>query len=158
MTVVATTGHRPEKLGGHSLSTEDRLRRLAVRELRRLSPDGVISGMALGWDTAIAQAADELGIRFIAAIPFRGQESVWPAESKKRYQSLLAKAKIVVEVSAPPYAAWKMQRRNVWMVDHCDFLLALWDGSDGGTANCLAYAKARQRGVETVWDRWLEAA
>jgi uncharacterized phage-like protein YoqJ len=34
-----------------------------------------------------------------------------------------------------------MQVRNEWMVDHCNDLLAVWDGSDGGTGNCVRYAQ-----------------
>ena len=39
------------------------------------------------------------------------------------------------------YAAWKMQKRNQFMVDHSNLLIAVWDGSSGGTSNCVAYAK-----------------
>jgi uncharacterized phage-like protein YoqJ len=34
-----------------------------------------------------------------------------------------------------------MQDRNIWMVDHCDALIAVWDGTSGGTANCVRYAQ-----------------
>lgn len=27
------------------------------------------------------------------------------------------------------------------MVDRCDRLIAVWDGSNGGTGNCVKYAK-----------------
>jgi uncharacterized phage-like protein YoqJ len=33
-----------------------------------------------------------------------------------------------------------MQDRNKWMVDHCDALVAIWNGTSGGTANCVKYA------------------
>ena len=36
----------------------------------------------------------------------------------------------------------KMQTRNEWMVNHCDKLIAVWNGSDGGTGNCVNYAKS----------------
>ena len=34
-----------------------------------------------------------------------------------------------------------MQKRNEYMVDKCDILLAVWDGSAGGTNNCVKYAR-----------------
>lgn len=37
------------------------------------------------------------------------------------------------------YSSAAMQVRNEWLADRCDALLALWDGSPGGTANCLRY-------------------
>lgn len=33
------------------------------------------------------------------------------------------------------------QQRNQWMVDRADAVLAVWDGSPGGTANCVNYAR-----------------
>ena len=46
--------------------------------LERARPDAVISGMALGWDQAVARATADLGIPWVAAITFEGQESKWP--------------------------------------------------------------------------------
>jgi uncharacterized phage-like protein YoqJ len=37
--------------------------------------------------------------------------------------------------------AWVYQKRNEWMVDHADEVVAVWDGTSSGTANCVAYAK-----------------
>jgi hypothetical protein len=33
-------------------------------------------------------------------------------------------------------------------------VLALWDGSHGGTSNCIAYAKVRAKPVTNVWNKW----
>jgi uncharacterized phage-like protein YoqJ len=44
-------------------------------------------------------------------------------------------------VTDAPYRAELMQIRNEWMVDRCDLLIAVWNGTPGGTANCVAYAK-----------------
>jgi uncharacterized phage-like protein YoqJ len=33
-----------------------------------------------------------------------------------------------------------MQIRNEWMVDRADQVIAIWDGTSGGTANCVEYA------------------
>jgi len=156
--IIAGTGHRPDKLGGYSLATDQRLRRVALAALAPLHPTHVISGMALGWDMALAEAAVELGVPFTAAVPFRGQERAWPVASQHRYHDLLGRAKSVVYVSQPPYSAWKMMRRNAYMVDHCDLLLALWNGEDdGGTANCVKYARlVKHKPIQNVWDRWME--
>lgn len=54
----------------------------------------------------------------------------------------------VVYVTDAPYTRTCMQMRNQWMVDHCDALVAIWDGSSGGTENCVNYAK--DQGVPMV--------
>jgi uncharacterized phage-like protein YoqJ len=35
-----------------------------------------------------------------------------------------------------------MHARNAWMVDQCEALLAVWDGTPGGTSGCVNYAKS----------------
>jgi uncharacterized phage-like protein YoqJ len=118
-------------------------------------PKKVITGMALGWDTALAEAAIKLHIPYIAAIPFVGQESRWQPAQQDHYFDLLAAAEDVVVVCEGDYAPWKMQRRNEWMVDHSDLVLALWDRSPGGTANCIRYAEERGKTWLNFWGEYV---
>ncbi len=152
---TSATGHRPPKLGGYSPIASERLYRFAIRTLARFESDSVISGMALGWDTAVARAALYLGIPLTAAIPFIGQEEAWPAASQAAYNSILNAAARVEVITAGGYTARAMQLRNEWMVDNCNRLLELWDGSAGGTGNCVAYAD-KVAGCEQVglWEAW----
>lgn len=150
--IVAFTGHRPDKLGGwdplHPVveSVKKSIRDfLAVRW-----PRYVISGMALGVDQWAAQTCVDLGIPFIAALPCEGMEVTWPLPSQERFRVLLAKARQQVIVSPGPYKPWKMQRRNEWMVDNCELLAAVHDGSSGGTYNCIEYALSVDRPVERL--------
>ena len=155
--VIAGTGHRPLKLGGYSDEVDDRLRALARAALLKYAPAAVISGMALGWDMALAEAAIELGIPLVAAVPFEGQERRWTQAQQQRYFAILDKALVHV-VSPGGYAAWKMQARNEWMVARCGLLLALWDGSGGGTANCLSYANSVNCRISNLWRSWCKRA
>jgi uncharacterized phage-like protein YoqJ len=141
--IIAFTGHRPDKLGGYNLpnSTYMYVCQQLDKTLRELKPDKVISGMALGVDQWAAFVAIKLGIPFIAAIPFEGQEKKWPLASQTAYNTLIQKACDIVVVCEPGYAAYKMQLRNKWMVDQCDILLGVYDGTTGGTYNCIEYAK-----------------
>lgn len=141
--IIAGTGHRPSKLGGYSQRVTDEWVDLAAYILEHWRPEKVISGLALGWDTYLALAAIRVGVPLIGAIPFNGQESRWPPESQAIYNHIQDHATELVVVCGGGYSPEKMQRRNAWMVDHCDFLLACWDGSTGGTGNCLAYAQAK---------------
>lgn len=153
----AFTGHRPNKLGGYSDEVAGKLSALASRWLEE-QMDGrkltVISGMALGWDQAVARAASVLGIPWIAAVPFIGQEGGWPGSSRRQYHHLIGKASRIQVVCPGGYSPAKMHKRNAWMVDNSDLLVALWDGSQGGTANCVNYALANRRQVVNLWDRW----
>ena len=155
MPVLSFTGHRPQKLGGYSDHTRMSLFRFATMILREEKPSEVVSGMAQGWDHAVAVAAIMEGIPLTAAVPFKGQENMWPSEAQDRYRGVLAKATTVVVVSEGSYSAPKMMTRNRWMVDRGDKLVALWDGTEGGTSNCVAYAKKQSVLVDNAWDRWM---
>lgn len=153
--VIAATGHRPNKLGGYGPEVFERLVRLAWGYLERKNPDSVICGMALGWDMAVGQAAIELGIPMHAAVPFDGQEGMWPKASQNYYRGLLSLAASVTVVSPGGYSVSKMQTRNEWMVNRADVLVALWDGSNGGTGNCIGYAIHNPKvAVDNLWSQW----
>lgn len=156
--IIAATGHRPEKLGGYGEEAAARLYRGARRYLQaQTGVEKVISGMALGWDTAWAEAARALGIPYIAAVPFVGQELRWQEDAQEKYHSLLKCAESVVIVCDGGYHPAKMQRRNCWMVERCDKLAALWDGSPGGTANCVRWAIEIGKPVENLWPHFKKA-
>ena len=123
-----------------------------------------ISGGAIGVDLWAAEAvidARELGRelwgpgetlpRLIVAQPFPSQDCKWPYVSRMEYQEIMKQADKVIAVCDDPYAAWKMQKRNEWMVDHADMVLAVWDGSPGGTGNTVNYAlKQNHNGSKPV--------
>lgn len=147
--IVAFTGHRPDKLGGYKLPNPTYIRvcQSLDQALRDLKPEKAISGMALGIDQWAANVCIKLSIPFIAAVPFEGQEKIWPEVSKRIYNNLIAKAAERVVVCEGSYSADKMQLRNEWMVDHCDLLIAVWDGSAGGTGNCVKYAESVKKKI-----------
>jgi len=150
---IAATGHRPDKLGReydgvgpisdrirgwmHGIITKYRFpMMLEVPQLE------AISGMALGVDMLWAEVAIHNKIPLTAAIPCRNQTIRWPSQSVERYARILANPLVKpVMVSDADYNDGCMQRRNEWMVDHCDLLIAIFDGSRGGTANTVAYAR-----------------
>lgn len=152
--IIAATGHRPDKLGGYGYKTEQKLLSLALVYLKEQRPEKVITGMALGWDTAVAMAAYCLGIPFIAAVPFTGQQYNWDPEHIRRYHEILTAAEAVHTITAGGYSAHAMEIRNRWMVDHADRMVALWDGSGGGTGNCIRYAKRKKVEIDNLWTRW----
>lgn len=141
---IAATGHRPEKLGGHNAETDQRTLETAIDYLYYLKDKyeikELISGMALGWDTTVAIAAIQLKIPLICAIPFPQQPSKWPIESIAKWKAIKDQATEVHTIS-PRFSPIAFQTRNTWMVDRAQILLMLWNGSSGGTGNCVLYAQ-----------------
>ena len=148
---VAFTGNRPNKLGNEydmdgpiSTYISEEIDKVLVR----LRPKSAVDGLALGVDTIAAICCLYRKIPVTAAIPFKGQELAWPEPSQVIYNKILSH-KLVTKryICEPGYAAWKMQRRNEWMVDNCNMLIAVWDGTSGGTENCIKYAKKKGRDI-----------
>lgn len=155
MAIIAGTGHRPDKLGGYNNEAFLRLVKVCEEYLKEEKPELVISGVALGFDMALFQAAVNLDIPVLAAVPFEGQESRWSDKVKKYYFNLLSKAKEVVYVCDAGYAAWKMQKRNEYMVNACDKIVACWDGSQGGTGNCVKYASDEGKVIDNIYNSFI---
>lgn len=151
--ILGFSGHRPNKLPdeatGYDLTNpcHSYLKRWLVKILQEQTPSQCISGMALGWDTVCAQTCFELGIPLIAAVPCDDQDRLWREKDKIIYKELLNSAAEVVVVSPGPYYAAKMQIRNCYIVNRSNKMLICWDGSKGGTYNCLSYAKIANKEV-----------
>ena len=103
-----------------------------------------MSGLALGIDQDACGEWYRMGLPYVGVIPFPGQEARWPASSRETYAKVLAKAVGIVYVSqnkpASDYEAGQMLlRRDEWMCCACDELIAVWDGSRGGTSHTVRY-------------------
>lgn len=151
---VAVTGHRPNKLGNDYALTSPLILRIGeeIKTVLNLqSPNRCISGMALGVDTLFANISLDLGIPLTAAIPCTQQESRWPWQSRKVYKGILAHDLTTTHyATSGGYTSVCMQLRNEWMVDNCGLLIAVWDGTSGGTANCVKYAKKKGTPVYVI--------
>ena len=152
----AFTGHRPEKLpwgrderGSAALLFKFRLR-ASIERLIGIGCVNFLSGAARGFDTIAAEIVLSLReaypwIRLTVVLPCPGQADRWSPEDRARWERLIRESDHVETVSTT-YDRGCMFRRNRYLVDHCDVLLAAYDGSGvGGTAMTVAYA--RQRGV-----------
>lgn len=157
-TRVMATGHRPPRIGGYQTPNpmeqwvRENIRSILSGLLTRHPDLEGISGMALGTDQIFAEVCVELGIPFLAAVPFKGQESRWPRESQEEYKVLLDKAKKVVIVDDigsyhSEQFGGKMAMRNRWMIDHSKIIVAVWNGTAGGTGNTVKMARSRGRKI-----------
>lgn len=157
MLTVCVTGHRPNKLYGYDMTDP---RYIAIKDfmkefLKMKECTEVYTGMALGIDQLFAEAVIELKdegyqIELNCAIPCKNHSCKWPLASQKHYGEILEKADNIILVSDKEYSPYLMQLRNEYMVDKSDEVLAIWDGSDGGTGNCVRYANKVGKKVTVV--------
>jgi len=147
------SGHRPNKLPWGW--DEGDLRCVALKEriwdeVRRAYDDGCrhfICGMAQGSDfyfcEAVLMLRDERpGVTVEAAIPCEEQADRWPQEDRERYERLIGLCDFETMVQRH-YDRSCMLRRNRYMVDHAARLIAVYDGSRGGTRYTIRYAQGK---------------
>jgi uncharacterized phage-like protein YoqJ len=158
MKKIAITGHRPNKLGNDyeltsklMLGIKAKLVSILEQEIKTHKEILLITGMALGIDTLFALIAIEMRLPFIAAVPCYNQDSKWRRKSQRLYADLLNNPLSCLKfIHEGEYTNTCMQERNEWMVNECDLLIAVWDGSAGGTGNCVKYAMNQCKDIITI--------
>lgn len=156
----AFTGHRPHKLPWKYDETDERCIAVKVAlagQIAALASIGVtdfFSGMADGVDVWAAMAVLELkerypAIRLHCIIPHPGQADRWNQDAQRRYQDILSQADEVRTLSHRYYNGC-LQDRNRHLVDAAGYLLAVYDGSGGGTAHTLQYASRKGRRIVII--------
>ena len=107
-----------------------------------------LCGMALGCDLYFCEAVLALrescpDVSLEAAVPCPGQDRRWPPDQRARYRRLVEACDYETLVSAS-YTPYCMQRRDRYMVDHASLLIAVFDGTPGGTRYTMEYAMSRR--------------
>lgn len=145
------TGHRPEKLH----INEEAVRTILANAVDTAIANGFvtfISGMARGVDIWAAEIVLERkkhnpDIRLICALPHPDFERGWRDSWQQRYREILARADWVKTI-CPAFSMASYQRRNEWMVDHSALVIAIYNGTKGGTRNTIEYAERHGINVE----------
>ena len=152
------TGHRPDKLPWGTREDDPRCRALkdSLKEaLERAYQAGCrhfICGMARGSDLYFAEAVLALRelhpeITLEGARPCETQADGWPQSERNRYFGILDRCDYETLVQHH-YDRGCMMRRNRYMVDRANRIIAVYDGvPQGGTAQTLLYAL--RQGLET---------
>lgn len=162
--VCCFTGYRPHRFP----FAQDGLRPEHVqaaigRQINRLYDEGYrtfITGMCIGvdlWaaDEVLLLQAQKGDVRLIAAVPFAGQESRWSVADRRRYQRVLDACAEVhtlfTSEQARENAAACYRKRNQWMVDRADAVIAVYTPIDAdrrsGTAATVHYARKKLKRI-----------
>lgn len=149
---VAFTGLRLKKLPfgtdedhADCLRLKELITKYVVKLITEKNARHFVSGMAMGVDQICAQIVIGLkqqheDITLEAAIPCCDQDKMWPQKYKGEYKRLLSLCDERQHVSTRPYFDGCMNQRNNYMVGKADYLLAVSDGSPGGTSSTISSA------------------
>ena len=167
MNSCAITGHRPARFKWKYKEDNNGCRRLKKRmreQFMLLYEQGVrrfYVGGALGVDMWAGEillqmkAQPEYGeIELVVALPFEGHDAAWDAQSKSRLRFLSdhsAEMVVIGTTAETPAVCYK--RRNYYMVDHADCLLAVYDDNRSirsGTGMTVNYALKKKLPITLI--------
>ena len=160
MTSCAVTGHRPSRFKWKYKENDTRckrLKRVMKEQLVQLYEQGVrrfYVGGALGVDQwageillRLKEQPEYSEIELVVALPFEGHDAEGDARSKSRLKFLVdhSTETVIVGTTATP-AAVCYKKRNYYMVDHADCLLAVYDNDRSirsGTGMTVSFAQKK---------------
>lgn len=154
---IGVTGHR-------SLAGVEILKESITRVLSRIEQDNpgqdwlVISALAEGADRLVVEGAlaYKPTAKLIVSLPLPVEEYQKDFAGNASRQEFQHWLDLAVEVIGPPVAGVREEgylSAGLYVLEHCDVLIALWDGLEsqglGGTGQIVALA--RERGMRLAW-------
>ena len=147
------TGHRVIPV-----SHSERLDDLLSRAIEFAYSEGCrefYTGGALGFDTMaarklIAYRISHPDVRFIVVVPCENQAEKWSEADRDAYEYILSCADEVI-FSSEEYTKDCMRRRNEYLADVCDILIAYSGKYSSGSAQTVRMAQARGKTVYNLY-------
>lgn len=138
---IAVTGHKPQRLKGQekkiSQWIHDEVRKLSLKE----PITAAYTGMAWGVDQLFAIQCLLLNIPIYCVFPYYRENFTY------RETYALDKAFNYIFLQ-DKYSKDSYYKRDCWMVDNCDVLIAVWDGiPQGETYQTIEYAKQKNKPI-----------
>lgn len=144
------TGHR--NINKYNLG---KLKAELENTIEQLINDGVVNfeaGGALGFDTISALTVLKMKekfkqIKLILVLPCRNQAYKWSKSDIETYEYIKSQSDEFIYTSEDYYDGC-MIKRNQYMVDHAEYVIAAWNGrKTGGTYATINYAKKLNRKI-----------
>lgn len=154
----AFTGHRLQKLPfsfHENNNYQQKIERILSEQIISLiEQDGVahfITGMAIGIDMYAAEIVLDLKsqypyITLECAIPCETQPLQWSEPLRDRYFKIISMCDKETLIQHR-YSADCMQKRNQYMVNQANVILAVWNGRPSGTRNTIKYAQSQSKPI-----------
>jgi uncharacterized phage-like protein YoqJ len=147
----------------------------AYRQGYHLFVSGMGRGADILFAQAVLGVRSEyVNVRLVCAVPYLGQANLWPEEERSKWLEILRQADDICVTNSglhPGFVDLRrrlehlregkspkgigadfeyefLSRRNRWMLDQADAVLAVWNGSPGSTAG--AVRMAQERGIKVI--------
>jgi hypothetical protein len=145
---IGATGHRAlgEAVGEWVARELDELFTYLAGLSSSAAPLRAVSSLAVGSDQLFANAALRHGIPLDVVLPFTGfVEDFDEGFERDAYERLLSAAASTTCLPWNERSNGAYLAAGLWLVDHCDLLIAIWDGEKaagvGGTGDVVDYSR-----------------
>lgn len=157
----AFTGHRPQSLpfgfneaDERYIALKQKLRDEIIRQIEENGVTHFITGMAIGVDMFAAEIVLGLksaynGITLECAFPCETQAEKWSEALRDRYFDIASKCDKETLLQQR-YTPDCMHKRNRYMVDQADYIIAVWNGKPSGTGKTVQYAQQQGKPVRVI--------
>lgn len=153
----AVTGHRPSRFKfkySEDYSLCKKIKRAMLEQFKRLYDEHGVRRYYVGGALGVDMWAGELILRLkeqpgygdielVVVLPFEGHDSKWDERSKRRMDFLLRMCSDCVVIGKEDCRE-NYIKRNCYMVDHADYLVAVYDNERNlrsGTMQTVRYAQ-----------------
>lgn len=159
-TACAVTGHRPSRFKfkySEDYSLCKKIKRAMFEQFKKLYDEQGVRRYYVGGALGVDMWAGELILRLkeqpgygdielMVVLPFEGHDAKWDERSKRRMDFLLRMCSDCVVVGKEDCRESYI-KRNCYMVDRADYLVAVYDNernSRSGTVQFVKYARKKQ--------------
>jgi len=158
--IFGVTGHRDVKDVEEVKSSVTSLLK-SYQDTYANTPFVLLSALADGADSIVAEAAKDLNIDFHAVLPYEKEKYLETINNKEKFDELVSYAKKVMVLDCHEDANGKhthcYQELGEYIVNNSNILIALWDEEEeevknGGTAAIVHYQKEHFDKNENMFD------
>ncbi len=155
---ICFTGHRPQTItylwneeSQECKKLKEVLKSTIINAIEKENVCHFISGMAIGIDMICAEIVLDLKIKYPhitleCALPCETQAVRWSEKYRDRYFGIVEKSDKETLLQTH-YTKDCMFKRNKYMVDNSDIVIAVWNGNRSGTGNTVEYAKRNNKRI-----------
>lgn len=161
--VCAITGHRPSRFKfkySEDYALCKKIKASMLEVFRKLHDEKKVRRFYVGGALGVDMWAGELILRLkeqpgygdielVVVVPFEGHDAKWDERSKRRMAFLLRMCSDCV-VAGKEDCRESYIKRNCYMVDHSDYLVAVYDNERNlrsGTMQTVRYAKKQKHSI-----------
>lgn len=156
--LLAFTGLKPHKMpfgfdedSPACISLKEMIKKSLIELIENENVTRFISSVSMGIEMICAEIVLELKreypyLELEAAVTHKEQSLLWPDKYRERYDAILEQC-VYINLSSDEYMEGLIEKRNKYMINKCDLILAIWNEKSGVIGDFMSYALKRKKQI-----------